>query len=217
MTKFGVVPAKERAAVWEINPDGVRGTLIEIDAGKNIAVAKCWRRERGAKVPRELREILTNRAVPVVVSLHPSLAMTVVQPFTMSVAADSRDARAEFQALIRDIVNRTNLELRREAANTLGVEELDAVLFDARVTRLRMDGKEIVSLSDLGGRKLDGTVHVMFTTRQVFQEFHDLLHSRKEMFVTEGGKAALAFLERRVATPLRILELEEVRGAAEEL
>lgn len=211
MAKFNVVPARERAAVWEINPEGVRGTLFEIDAGKHVRLEKSWSRRRGERVPRELREILTTRSMPVVVSLHPSLATTAIFPFVMAVPEDSRDVRTEFQGLVREIVNRANLDMRREAAGSLGVEELDAVLFDARVMRLKMDGKEIVRFADLAGTKLEGAVHVMFTTRPVYEEFHELLHSRKEIFVTEGGKAALSFLERRMAPPLRLLELEPGR------
>lgn len=212
MSDFGLVPKKEKCAVWEIGPEYVGGTLLEIENGKTIRILESWQRRRGEKMPLEFREILRVGRVPVVVSLHPSLAFTSIAPFQMILKQGMRrEEKLEFQSIIREIVNRSNLETRLLAAKALGVQDLDSVLFDARVTHLRQDGKEIAHFADLSGKRLDGTVHVMFTTRLVFQEFHELLHSRKELFVTEGGKASVSFLEKRMRPPLKILDLEPGR------
>jgi hypothetical protein len=209
-SKFNVVPAKETCAIWNIGETSVRGALVEIDSGKTVRIVRQWERLRGGTQPsgKLHREFLESfRHIPIVVSLDSPLAYTAILPFKIVMKEDRREDKIEFHNTLRDLVNRSNLETRLLAAKALGVEDLDAVLFDARVVGLTIDGKEVAGWPDLMGKKLEGSLHVMFTTRAIFQELHEIIHSRKELFMTEEGKAALAVLEKQFHSPIRLMRV----------
>jgi hypothetical protein len=210
MQKFSIVPQRERVAVWSIAPEGAQSAVIDIDSAKQVRMVRHALHERGEKIPREFLGEL--RHIPVVVSLHPALAFTAILPFTLAITGNARDDRLNFQGILREYVNRGNLETRLEAAKALGVEDLDAVLFDARVMSLKLDGKPVSGWPHLQGKKLEGELHLLFTTRGIFQELHDVLHSRTELFVTSEGKAALTLLERHVKGPIRLLDADPKRS-----
>ena len=210
--QFGVVPLKETVAVWEVGESGMRGIMLEVAAGKRLRVTGRWRRRRGERLPGDFLRIPNLRSMPLVLSFHPATAYAAVLPFKKTFAAGSAKAhRLEFQAMIREILDRTNLELRALAARRLKVEDLDAVLLDARVMHLTADGIPVIHhLPDLSKKELRGMLHVVFTARPVFHDLHDLLHSGKELFVTERNKAAMAFLEHgslEHKTSIRLLDL----------
>lgn len=214
MSKFSVVPQKEDCAVWTISPDKITGGILEVDAAKSVRLIKQWEKPRGlpgqvGKIGKELIEHLRN--VPLILSLDSSLAYTSITPFRLNLEGDARKDRLEFHGILRELVNRANLETRLLAARALGVEDLDSVLFDARVMGLKMDGKGIAGWPQIGGKKLEGTLHATFTTRPVFHELQEVLQTRKEIFVTEEGKAALLVLERQAKSPFRLFTAEPGR------
>ena len=102
--------------------------------------------------------------------------------------------------------------MRRRAAEALGTEELDAILLDARLTRLLADGAEVREGQPVAGRRVEGFLRVTFTTRAVFHDLHELLHSGREVFFTERGTAALAILGRHLPDPIQFLDMEAEGG-----
>lgn len=206
MNKFSVVPRSETCAVWNITPDRILGSIVEVGTDKSVRIVRQWEKPRSGKATSEFLEHFRN--VPIVISLDSRLAHTAILPFKISMQADSRKDRIEFHSTLRELVNRANLETRLLAAKALDVEDLDAVLFDARVMNLKMDGKDVVGWPQLPGRKLEGYLHAMFTGRTLFNELHAVLHSGKELFVTEETKAALMVLARHTGGPYRILRAD---------
>ncbi len=209
-SKFSVVPTRETSLVWTVTPSHVRAALIEVDSGKALRMIRRYERPRGEKMVWEFLDNL--RHIPVILSLDSALAYTAIVPLAVRLQNDARKDRLEFQGAVREIVNRGNLETRPLAAKALGVEDLDAVLFDARVMNLKMDGVDIAGWPQLAGKKLTGTVHLMFTTRDLFEELHTLRHSRKELFITEDSKAAMAVLAHEGKPPFRMLYADPGRS-----
>jgi hypothetical protein len=114
--------------------------------------------------------------------------------------------------MLREFLAKTTFEMRRIAGEALGVEELDAIILDARLTRVLVDDVEARDDRPLEGRHIEGFLQVILTTRAVFHDLHDLLHSGRELFFTESGPAALAFLGRHLPGPLMLLDLEPQGG-----
>ncbi len=210
MSKFSVVPSKETCAVWSVTPEYITGGILEVETGKTVRAGKLWRRPRGEKVGKEFVERLRN--IPLVLSLNSRVAYTAILPFRLVLQDDAQKDRLEFHGILRELVNKANLETRLLAARALGVEDLDSVLFDARVMNLKIDGKEAAGWPQTGGKKIEGQVHATFTTRAVFHELQEVLRSRKEIYATEESKAALMVLSREIKGPLRILEADPDRA-----
>jgi hypothetical protein len=209
---FAPVPAREHAIVWEIRPEEARGALFEFGMEQRIVQRRGWRASRGEPLPSFFK-LKQFRKVPVVVSLHPNLAHTFVLPFRLSRKKDEAPIQPEnLQTMLRDFLAKTTFEMRRAAADALGVEELDAIILDARLTKILSDGAEVRDARPIEGRKIEGFMQVILTTRAVFHDLHDLLHSGRELFFTERGPAALAFLARHLEGPLELLDLEPQGG-----
>ncbi len=206
MNTFSLIPHAERVAVWSIAPEEARSALIEVDAAKHVRILRETVYARKDKISREFLGEL--RHIPVVVSLHPALAYSAILPFSLNLSGNAREDRLSFQGIVREYVNRGNLETRLEAAKSLAVQDLDAILFDARLMCLKLDGKPVSGWPRLQGKKLEGEVHLLFTTRAVFHELHDILHSRSELFATEENKSALSLLSRVEKGSLRLLDAD---------
>lgn len=209
---FSPVPAREHAIVWEVRPEEARGALFDFGMEQRIVLRRSWRALRGEPLPSFFK-LKQFRKVPVVVSLHPALAHTFILPFHLPRKKDEGPVRPEgLQTMLREFLSKTTFEMRRLAAETLDVEDLDAILIDARLIRVLADGVEVRDDRPIEGRDIEGFIHVTFTTRAVFHDLHDLLHSGRELFFTERGSAATAFLRRHVEGPLTLLDLEEQGG-----
>lgn len=210
--KFTPVPAREYAIVWEMRPEEARGALLEFGSEQRVVLRRTWRALRGEPLP-SLFSMKQFRKVPVVVSLHPALARTFILPFRLSRKRSEPPLQPEqLQAMLRDFISKTTFEMRRMAADSLGVEELDAILLDARLTRLLVDDEEAREDRPVDGRRVEGYLQVILTTRAVFHDLHELLHSEHEVFFTERGPAALALFSRHFEGPANFLDLEPRGG-----
>jgi hypothetical protein len=209
---FSPVPAREHAIVWEVRPEEARGALFDFGMEQRILLRRTWRALRGEPLPSFFK-LKQFRKVPVVISLHPALARTFILPFHLSRKKGEGPIRPEgLQSMLREFLSKTTFEMRRIAATALGVEELDAIVIDARLTRVLADGVEVRDDRAIEGRSIDGFMRVTLTTRAVFHDLHDLLHSGRELFFTESGPAALAFMGRNIQGPLMLLDLEPEGG-----
>ena len=209
---FAPVPAKEYAVVWEMRPEEARGALFELGADQRITLRRTWQAVRGAPLPSFLKLKQFHRA-PVVVSLHPALARTFILPFRLArKKGEAPIPPAHFQTMLQEFLSKTRFEMRRLAGDALGCEELDTILLDARLMRLVVDGEEVREDARIEGRRVEGFLEVIFTTRAAFHDLHNLLHSGRETFFTERGPAALAFLSRHIAGPLAFLDLDARGG-----
>lgn len=209
---FSPVPAREHAIVWEVRPEEARGALFDFGMEQRVVLRRTWRALRGEPLPSFFK-LKQFRRVPVVISLHPTLARTFILPFHLSRKKGEGPIRPEgLQSMLREFLSKTTFEMRRIAATALGVEELDAIIIDARLTRVMADGVEARDDRTIEGRSIDGFMRVTLTTRAVFHDLHDLLHSGRELFFTESGPAALAFMARHIEGPLMFLDLEPQGG-----
>lgn len=209
---FSPVPAREHAIVWEIRPEEARGALFDFGMEQRVVLRRAWRALRGEPLP-SLFKLKQFRKTPVVISLHPALARTFILPFHMARKKDEGPLQPEsLRHMLTEFLAKTTFEMRRMAGESLGVEELDAVILDARLTRILVDDVEARDDRPLEGRRIEGFLRVILTTRAVFHDLHDLLHSGRELFFTENAPAALSFLGRHLEHPLSFLDLEPKGG-----
>lgn len=209
---FAPVPAREHAIVWEMRPDEARGALFEFGMEQRVVLRRTWRAMRGEPLPSFFK-LKQFRKAPVTVSLHPALARTFILPFRLDRKKGEAAVKPEgLQTMLREFLAKTTFEMRRIAAADLGVEELDAILIDARLTKVFADGAEVRDDRPIEGRRIEGFMQVILTTRAVFHDLHDILHSGRELFFTERGPAAMAFLGRHIQGPLTFLDLEPKGG-----
>lgn len=207
------VPARQHAIVWEIRPEEARGALFEFGMEQRVVLRRSWSAVRGEPLLPSFFKLKQFRKAPVIVSLHPALARTFILPFRLSRKKAEGPLQPEnLQVMLREFLSKTTFEMRRLASAALGVEELDAIILDARLARLVVDDAEVRDDRPIEGRKIEGFLQVILTTRAVFHDLHDLLHSGRELFFTERGPAALAFLGRYLPGPLTLLDLEAKGG-----
>lgn len=99
---------------------------------------------------------------------------------------------ADLDNLMSQAVWKLFEEKRASAARQLGCGELDLLLVDVRVHRIRIDGHEVVNPLRQGGKKIRIALSIIFMRRPAYVEMRSFLPRRAAMhfFVSDGGAAS---------------------------
>ena len=104
-------------------------------------------------------------------------------------------------------------EYRPKAARQLGIDEVHAILVNARVSDLTIDGRELVYPVGHACAKIQGFLEITFTRRDIFEHWKGFFNARRPFFFTDAVASQLALLRRVLPQPIRLLRATEA-GAA---
>jgi hypothetical protein len=198
---------RERFLILDVKPQRTGGLLLSIDKDKNIILEKTWIDFPAAKMsPRRISGILRKKTL--IVSLDPTLS--AVFAFPVELRRDQTNSLTplnliELENLLAQSISKVFNKHRAEAAQKLGLHELDAILVNAKVGNFKIDGHHVVNPIGFPGATVSAVLELSFTTRQIFENLKDFWNFDKEIFMTNLARSALLLLSRTQPPPVNFI------------
>lgn len=178
-----------------VSPGNARGVLLSLDSEKKIRVEKRWDEFSESIFLNFLR--LPGSVRKSVVSVDPSLifvASTLIE-FSCD-TADRPLEPVELENLLAQSVGRIFNQCRRKASGELGVDELDTILADSRISGFKADGHHVINPLGFKARKIEASLELIFTPREIFNTVKNFIRGRDDFFFTGVLRAELASFAR---------------------
>ncbi len=197
----------EAFLVLEAAPRGTSGILFAVDDRREVSVQKFWKEFKWSPL---LRRLIFLMKVPIIVSLDPAVAYTVVLPATLNRRKSEGpiDAVALENFLAQTIQKALNT-YRDEAALALGVDSLDTILTQSRAVRFIADGKRIENPIGSEAKKLEVLLEHMFSPREFFDRLNGMVEEGIDFFLTDRAKSELLLLGQGEYAPLTHLHFPD--------
>ncbi len=196
---------RDRFLVLELSPREVRVTRLavdfnrkEIERGETVSAAiegGTGYDEVRAHLTRLLRRFRFARPM-ILVSLDPRFATTLHAPVVL-VREKPREAvdEADLDNRVAQSLSRIFNRGRARAAKKMAVGELDAVLADVAVKRVKLDGHRVVNPVGFPARTLEFEFIETFVARPLLEFLRGLFPLRRLRFLAERGTMIAALLE----------------------
>ncbi len=210
MFNFNFFKPKEKFLILEVAKDKISALLLGVDKDRNLSLERIWDefplKKLGAAQARSLGK------KKIIVSAAPELIYTTTFPVRIM-----RDSSAlahpltivELENLLAQAIGKLFNSERKNAGAHLGVDELDAVLVNSKVTNFKVDGHTVLNPVGFGGRTVEGVLELTFTTRPVFYGLRDLFNSKEGFFFTGSHLAGLHTLAWVESLPANLLLIGE--------
>lgn len=199
---------QERFFLIELLPGKRRGLVLALDRDRNLRIEQTLEDISSQKLSLWLK--LFPKA-SVVVSAHPSLALTVTMPLALErepeLAKQAVNA-AELENLLGQRVMKIFYDHRESMGRTLGVAGLDVVLVGAKIRNFTIEGDRVLNPVGFRGRTMQALLELTLTRRDVFDDWKDFWSRPTSFFFTEFPRAELVSLSKTTSLPLRLFVLE---------
>ncbi|MBI3588975.1 MAG: hypothetical protein HY093_00975 [Candidatus Liptonbacteria bacterium] len=201
---------KEKFLILEVHDQRTEGFLLSLDSEKNLNLETTWDDFSLARLSRQVRRHLQNWKV--VVSADSRLALTAILPIKLereAGLASSPLSSIELENLLAQASARIFTQVRGEASRELGIEELDTILIDNRVSNFKVDGHHVMNPLEFRAKKIDAVLELTLTTRAIFDHWKNFfsIGETKNFFFTESARAELFALKKIRPLPLNLLIL----------
>lgn len=202
----------EKFLILEITKKGTSGFLFYLSQEKILTLKKVWDKFSWKKISRKWRGCFEKWKV--IVATDPALSTTFVFPVKFERekgSAKSPLSAVELENLLAQATAKAFPQYRSEASKKLGINELDTILIDNRVSQFKIDGHRVLNPLDFPVRKIETTMELTLTTRAIFNDWKNSFNTGEErdFFFTEISKSQLFALKRVVAPPFSLVSLEE--------
>lgn len=210
MIKFDFWPKREKFLILEVSGEKSSGFLLSLDEEKNLELEKHWPDFVWSKVSRRFLRHLEKWKV--VVSADPSFASTISVPIKLEREAGmvrSPLSSIELENLLAQMSAKLFTQVRGEASRELGIDELDTILIDNRVSHFKIDGHHVLNPVDFKAKRLEALLELTLTTRSIFEDWKNFFNvgQAKNFFFTETSRSELFALKRFKNLPLSLLIL----------
>lgn len=206
MKRLPIFSGEEQFFLIEILPAGVNATLVGMDEDKNLVPRRIWEAAEWSELNQRLGS--QRFAKNVIVAADSSIAYTATVPIRILRENPQTTLFAvELENLLAKEVGRVFSLCRADASRILGVDDLDVVLANSRVTNLRLDGHRLVDPVGHRAAKVEASLELMLTRRELFESVKGLVRPKQQLYFTEIGRAELLVLEKLEKLPLHILRL----------
>lgn len=201
---------REKFLILNIEPAGPRTVTLGVGEDKNIRFRKNW---DNWKIPKFLKDI-SNRNLTAVVSLHPALGAVRIVPFKFVRQTQSAPLElTELENFLAQLSQKAFLEFRADVAKELNIEELDAILVEAKPFAYRSDGSSVSSPIGHKSKEIHGFLELLFTTRAAFDLMQPTIYSGNPVFMTLHDKSEMMSLKKMGLTKVSFLEFTADGGA----
>lgn len=210
MIKLNFWQKKEKFLILEVSGEKNSGFLLSLDEEKNLKLEKHWPDFSWTKVSRRFLRHLEKWKV--VVSADPSFASTVSMPVKLEREAGmtrSPLSSIELENLLAQMSAKLFTQVRGEASRELGIDELDTILIDNRVSNFKIDGHHVLNPIDFKAKRLEALLELTLTTRSIFEDWKNFFNvgQTKNFFFTESARSELLALKRFKNLPVNLLVL----------
>jgi len=201
---------KEKFLVLEVSGEKNSGFLLSLDEEKNLNLEKYWPEFSWDRASRRLLRRLEEWKV--IVSSSPSFAATISMPVKLEREAGmvkSPLSSIELENLLAQTSARVFTQVRGEASRELGIDELDTILIDNRVSHFKIDGHHVLNPIDFKATRLEALLELTLTTRSIFEDWKNFFNvgQAKNFFFTESSRSELFALKRFKSLPINLLVL----------
>ncbi len=214
MISLGSWQKKEKFLILEVSAQKTSGFLINLDPDKNLGLEKFWPEFNWDKTPRRFKQRLEKWKV--IVSTDPSLALTTILPIRLDREPEQIHkplSSVELENLLAQTTAKVFTLVRGEASRELGIEELDTILIDNRVTNFKVDGHHVINPLDFKAKKIEAVLELTLTDRDVFNSWKNFfsIGETRNFFFTESARAGLFTLQKVKGLPLNLIILKNSR------
>ncbi len=193
-------------------PERTAARFLSVDRESRLRVD----RERDDIGPKEMQAYLkVHRAKSnIIVAADPSLVVTSFLPLHIE-----RDASAtplsptELENLLAKGIAQVFNQARADAAQELGVDDLDTILVNSQVVHFKIDGHQVLNPVGFPAKSVQAVAELTLTTRAVFERLRELLASHRTFFFTEPGRAGLLCIAKVRGLPARFVALGAERSS----
>ncbi|MBI5220235.1 MAG: hypothetical protein HY978_00155 [Candidatus Liptonbacteria bacterium] len=203
---------KEWFLVLQLNPDGASGVALTLSPRRGIHLTHYWPELR--RRTQLLSRLRPSRFLPSVVTMaEPTYVYTAAAALAISRERGPEPIeRIEFENLLAQTFTRALNEKREEARRHLGVSALDAVLVGSRITRLAVDGRDVLNPIGLPARRITGWLELTFSPRTLFEGWRKFWSARRGFYFTDSVRAQGEAVARARGVPAPLVAVGKERS-----
>ncbi len=197
---------REKFLILEISREKTSALLLAVDGEKNLFLEKIWAEFPLKKLTAAPARNLSGEKI--IVSAAPSLIYTRAFPveFARDSSAFARPLTlVELENLLAQAIGKLFNGERKNASIHLGVDEIDAILVNSKITDFKIDGHAVLNPVGFGGKTVKGVLELTFTTRSVFYSLKDFFNTKEGFFFTGVHLTALRLLAWAESLPANLL------------
>lgn len=227
MKKFQLFKPREKFLVLAIRPSGADGLFLSVDEDRNIVFERCVKNIDIKKFFASPMRSVTQKSWEgayffkahrkVVVVADSSLATTIPIPLDLSRETGAEKveiALPEVENMIAQAMGKIFNQCRSEAAQRLGIHEIDTIMVGAKARNLSVDGHRVVNPVGFTGKKISLLLELTFTGRVLFEDLKQFFNAPEDFFFAESAQVRLTSLARARKLPLNLIVDEGPRGAS---
>lgn len=203
---------REKFLVLEVLPARTNARFLSMDREHRLRVD----RDRDNIGPKEMQAYLkVHRAKSnIIIAADPSLVVTAFLP--LHVERDTHPTPLtpmELENLLAKGIAQVFNQARADAAQELGVDDLDTILVGSQVVHFKIDGHQVLNPVGFPAKSVQAVAELTLTTRGVFERLRELLASHRAFFFTESGRAGLLSIAKVRGLPVRLVSLAAERSS----
>lgn len=227
MKKRNLFKPREKFLVLAIGPSGADGLFLNVDEDRNIVFEKFANNLDLKKFLKSPVRSVAQKSWEgnyffkahrkVIAVADSSLATTIPIPLDLpreSGTEKSEVVLPELENMIAQAMGKMFNQCRSEAAERLGIHEIDAILVGAKARNFKVDGHLVVNPVGFTGKKISLLLELTFTRRALFEDLKTFFNAPENFFFAESAQARLASLARARKLPLNLIVDEGPRGAS---
>ena len=209
---------KEKFLILEIAPKGTSGLFINIDEDRNLIFEKL---EKKINVKKTLRSPIRNILQQsweghylfkshrkIMAAVDSTLATTIPVPLDLKREPSLQKGSitmVEFENLFAQAMAMIFNQCRSEAARRLRTEDIHTILVSAKANSFNIDGQALQNPIGCHGKKISFCLELVFTKREIFEEFKPLFGAPEEFFFVESPQIRLTSIARVRRFPIALV------------
>jgi hypothetical protein len=208
---------KEKFLILEIAPNGTSGLFMSIDEDRNLVFERL---EKKINVKTFLKSPIRNVSQrsweghylfkshrKIIAAADSTLATTIPVPLDLKRESHVHGSitMVEFENLFAQAMTMIFNQCRSEAARRLNVEDIHAILVATKANHFDVDGRAVQNPIGCSGKKISFLLELVFTKREIFEEFKPLFGAPEEFFFAESPQVRLVSIARVRRFPLALI------------
>lgn len=216
--KLDLFCPKERFLILEITPEGTSGLFMSVDEDRNVIFEKL---EKKIDIKKFLKSPIGNVSRrswegrylfkshrKIIAAADPALATTIPVPLDLKRESRTQSGSitmVEFENLFAQAMTTIFNQCRSEAARRLNMEDIHAILIATKASHFKVDDRIVQSPIGCPGKKISFLLELIFTKREIFEEFKPLFGAPEEFFFAESPQVRLVSIARVRRFPLALI------------
>lgn len=227
MKKPLIFKPREKFLILELMPSGVNGLFLSVDDDHNLIFEKLVRNIDLRKFFRSPMRRVTQQSWEgnylfkghrkVIAVADSTLATTIPIPVDLVREPGAEHAGItvpELENMIAQEQAKIFNQCRAEAAERLGIHELDTMLVGEKAKYFKVDGNSVMDAVGFAGKKITLLLELTFTTREIFEKLQQFFNAPEDFFFAESAQVRLSSLARARKLPVNLVFSEGADAAS---